>query len=44
LAAGAAYEPIAANPLGDPCLATPAIADGMMFVRTQRYLFGIGRK
>jgi len=42
--AGPKFELLAVNPLGDPCMATPAISDGMIFVRTQHYLFGIGRK
>jgi outer membrane protein assembly factor BamB len=41
--AGPNFELVAVNPLGDPCMATPAISDGMIFVRTQHYLFGIGR-
>jgi outer membrane protein assembly factor BamB len=40
--AGAEFNLLATNVLGDPCLTTPAISDGMLFVRTQRYLFGIG--
>jgi hypothetical protein len=35
---------LAVNPMGDPCMATPAISDGMIFVRSQHYLFGIARK
>jgi outer membrane protein assembly factor BamB len=42
--AGTKFERLAANPLGDACLATPAISDGMIFIRTQHYLLGIGRK
>jgi outer membrane protein assembly factor BamB len=42
--AGPMFELLAVNPLGDPCMATPAISDGMIFVRSQHYLFGIGRK
>jgi pimeloyl-ACP methyl ester carboxylesterase/outer membrane protein assembly factor BamB len=42
--AGPKYELLAVNPLGDVCLATPAISDGMIFVRTEHYLMGIGRK
>jgi outer membrane protein assembly factor BamB len=42
--AGPSFELLAVNKLADPCLATPAIADGMIFIRSQRYLFGIGRK
>jgi outer membrane protein assembly factor BamB len=42
--AGPKFELLAVNPLGDVCLATPAISDGMIFVRTQHYLLGIGRQ
>ena len=42
--AGPKFELLAVNLLGDPCMATPAISDGMIYVRTQHYLFGIGRK
>jgi outer membrane protein assembly factor BamB len=42
--AGPKFESLAVNALGDACLATPAISDGMMFVRTQHHLFGIGRQ
>jgi outer membrane protein assembly factor BamB len=41
--AGPKFELLAINPLGDPCVSTPAISDGMIFIRTQHYLFGIGR-
>jgi outer membrane protein assembly factor BamB len=41
--AGPKFEILAANALDESCLATPAIADGMIFVRTQHHLFGIGR-
>jgi outer membrane protein assembly factor BamB len=40
--AGPDFEVLGVNPLGDVCLATPAISDGMFFIRTQRYLIGIG--
>lgn len=42
--AGPKFELVAVNPMGDPCMATPAISDGMLFVRTQHYLYGIGRR
>ncbi len=42
--AGPTFELLALNKMGDPCLATPAIADGMIFLRSQHYLFGIGVK
>src|SRR5262249_37497520 len=41
--AGAKFELIAVNPMGGGCMATPAIAGGMIFVRTQHHLLGIGR-
>jgi outer membrane protein assembly factor BamB len=40
--AGPKYEQLAANPMGETCMATPAISDGMIFVRTQSNLYGIG--
>jgi outer membrane protein assembly factor BamB len=41
--AGPKFQVLAANPMGDVCMATPAICDGMIFVRTQHHLYGIGR-
>jgi hypothetical protein len=41
--AGPKFEVPAVNPLGDPCMATPAISDGMILIRTQHSLFGIVR-
>jgi len=42
--AGSKFERLAVNPLGEACLATPAISDGMIFIRTEHHLFGLGRK
>jgi outer membrane protein assembly factor BamB len=42
--AGPKFELLAVNPMGDICMATPAITDGMVFVRTQQFLYGIGRE
>jgi outer membrane protein assembly factor BamB len=42
--AGPRFELIAINRMGDACMASPAISDGMIFVRTQHYFFGVGRK
>ena len=42
--AGPTFDLLAINKMSDPCLATPAISDGMLFVRSQHYLFGIGAK
>jgi outer membrane protein assembly factor BamB len=44
IAAGAKFELLAVNLVGDPCMATPAITDGMILVRSQHYLFSFGRK
>jgi outer membrane protein assembly factor BamB len=41
--AGPKFEVLAVNRLGDACLATPAVSDGMMFLRTEHFLFGVGR-
>jgi outer membrane protein assembly factor BamB len=39
--AGPKYELLSANPMGEPLMATPAISDGMIFVRGQHNLFAI---
>ncbi len=41
--AGATYELLSINPLDDICMASPAIADGMFIVRTEKFLMGLGR-
>jgi outer membrane protein assembly factor BamB len=41
---GAEFQLLADNKMGEPCMATPAISNGMIFVRTQHCLFGIGRE
>jgi imidazolonepropionase-like amidohydrolase/outer membrane protein assembly factor BamB len=41
--AGPKFELLANNPVGEVCMATPAISDGMIFVRTQHHLLGIAR-
>ena len=40
--AGPKFELLATNPMNEVCMATPAISEGMIFVRTQHNLFGIG--
>jgi len=42
--AGADYELITTNPMGEICMATPAITDGLIFIRGQHHLFCIGIK
>ncbi|MFL6231482.1 MAG: PQQ-binding-like beta-propeller repeat protein [Pyrinomonadaceae bacterium] len=39
--AGAKFERLATNPMGEPLMATPAISDGMMFLRTVGNLYAI---
>jgi hypothetical protein len=41
--AGPKYEVLAINPLGETCLSTPAISDGLLFVRTEHHLVALGR-
>ncbi len=41
--AGPKFEKLAVNPVGEVCMATPAISDGMIFVRGQHHLFAFGR-
>ena len=42
--AGREPELLARNAMGEPCLATPAIAQKTLFVRTSGHLYAIGRK
>jgi outer membrane protein assembly factor BamB len=44
LRAGAAFEHIATNPMGELLMATPALSDGVMYVRGMSSLFAIGPK
>ncbi len=39
---GAKYELLATNPMGEVMMATPAISDGLIFVRTTSHLYAIG--
>ena len=38
---GSELKPIAENKMGDPCLATPAISEGVIFIRTTKQLTAI---
>ncbi len=42
--AGPKFELLAMNDLGDICLASPAISNGSLFVRSQHYLWSLGKK
>jgi outer membrane protein assembly factor BamB len=39
---GPAFALIAKNPMGEPLMATPALAGGRMYVRGEKHLFAIG--
>ncbi len=41
--AGPKYELLATNPMGEVSMATPAISERMIFVRTEKHLYGIGK-
>ena len=40
--AGPKFELLAVNTMGEPCLSTPAISEGKLFIRTQSHLYAIG--
>jgi hypothetical protein len=42
--AGREFRAVATNSMGDLLMATPALSDGVMYVRTAKTLFAIGRK
>lgn len=42
LADSPSFEILAKNDMGDSCVATPAIADGRLFIRTKEKLFCVG--
>jgi outer membrane protein assembly factor BamB len=42
--AGPEYESIATNDMGENCMATPAISDGMLFFRTRHHVVAIEQK
>jgi len=41
---GVSFKQLAEIPLNDVCLTAPAITDGMIFFRTQKYLIAAGKK
>jgi len=44
IAAGQKFAHIATNSMGEMLMATPALSDGMMYVRSSASLFAVGRK
>lgn len=41
--AGPKFEILATNEMGEPLMATPALADGTMYIRGQHHLFAVGK-
>jgi outer membrane protein assembly factor BamB len=41
--AGPKFEVVAENPLDDYCLASPAVSKGQIFIRTDKFLWAIGK-
>lgn len=44
VAAGREFKPLATNPMGELLMATPALSEGVLYVRSSASLFAIGRK
>ena len=42
--AGSKYALLATNPMGQALMATPAISDGMLIVRTENYIYAISER
>jgi outer membrane protein assembly factor BamB len=42
--AGPAFELLSQNPMGQRIMASPALSDGMLYIRAEHHLFAIGRK
>ena len=40
--AGPQYEVLGTNAMGEVVMATPAISDGVLLVRTLKHLYGLG--
>jgi outer membrane protein assembly factor BamB len=40
---GDKFQQLASIPMNDVCLTAPAITDGMIYFRTQKYLIGVGK-
>jgi hypothetical protein len=44
LEAGPEFKVLAKNPLGEKVQASPALSQGILFIRTDKHLFAIGQK
>jgi len=40
--AGPVYEELARNKMGEVCMSTPAISDGLLVMRTAEHVYGLG--
>jgi outer membrane protein assembly factor BamB len=41
---GTSFRQLASIPMNDNCLTAPSITDGIIFFRTQKYLYAVGKK
>ena len=41
--AGREFDPVATNSMGEMLMATPALSEGVMYVRAVKHLFAIGK-
>lgn len=44
VAAGPEFKVLARNAMGEPLMATPALSEGVMYVRGEKHLFAVARK
>jgi hypothetical protein len=44
LAPGREYKLLAQNEVGETVMATPAISDGVLYIRARKHLFAVGAK
>ena len=42
--AGPVYELLATNPMGQPLMATPAISEGVLFIRSESFMYAVAEK
>jgi hypothetical protein len=42
--AGPQFKVLSTNPLGEVCMATPALSEGVLFFRTQGHLVAVADK
>jgi len=42
--AGQKFQLLSTNVMGQPLMATPAISDGVLFLRTKDFVYAVGKK